>query len=138
YSSLFARYGVVGLAMASDIGIVLHTVVLAILLHTRRLVPLGGMPWGGLLKAIFAAGVAAVSSFGLSKLVYLDGSRWADVLNLALVTVSWLGAIAAGLWVTNSDLLDMLGRRRETAPDDLAVEGTETSDTAREERGTAP
>src|SRR6184192_2633072 len=48
YSALFARYGVVGLAMASDVGIVMHTIVLAALLHTRKVVPLGGLPWGGL------------------------------------------------------------------------------------------
>src|SRR5205085_1850342 len=115
YSALFARYGVVGLAMASDVGIVLHTVVLAALLHTRKVVPLGGLPWGGLGKALFAGGVAAVSGVGLAKLVYLDGTRLADLLNLLLVTLTWGGAVAAVLWVTNSDLLRML-RRREPPP----------------------
>lgn len=137
YSTLFARYGVVGLAMASDIGIVLHTLVLAALLHTRKVVPLGGLPWGGLGKALFAAGVAAVSGFGLAKLVFLDGTRTADVLNLLLVTLTWGAAVAATLWVTNSDLLRMLLRRRD-ATTEPPVEATETDAAGREERGTAP
>src|SRR5260221_12308701 len=36
YSALFARYGVVGLAMASDIGIVVHKLVLVGPLHTAQ------------------------------------------------------------------------------------------------------
>jgi putative peptidoglycan lipid II flippase len=136
YSALFARYGVVGLAMASDVGIVMHTIVLAALLHTRKVVPLGGLPWGGLAKAVFAGAVATVAGFGLAKLVYLDGTRVADLLNLLLVTLTWGAAVAAVLWVTNSDLLGMLLRRRTTA--ELPVEATETDDAGREERGTAP
>src|SRR3954465_1081351 len=64
YSMFFVRYGVVGLAIASDIGIVLHTLVLALLLSTRKVVPLGGLPWAGLLKAVFTAGIAALVGFG--------------------------------------------------------------------------
>src|SRR4051812_4817877 len=116
YSMFFARYGVTGLAIASDVGILLHTLVLAALLETRGLVPLRTLPWAGLAKALFVAGIAAVASFGLAKLVYLDGTRTADLLNLGVVTLTWAAAVAAGLWVTNSDLLRMLLRRREPPP----------------------
>ena len=145
YSALFARYGVVGLAMASDIGIVLHTLVLALLLSTRKVVPLTGLPWGGLMKAFFAAGVAAASGFGLAKIVYLDGTRLADALNLAVVTLTWAAAVAAGLWVTSSDLLTMPLRRREPATTPAAVipaaapaDAIEVDETDREDRGMAP
>lgn len=131
YSSLFARYGVAGLAIASDIGILLHTLVLAALLHARGLVRLTGLRWGELGKAIFAGTVAAVASFGASKFVYLDGTRWADLENLALVTLTWAVVVALVLWVTGSELLGMLWRR--IGPPDAAP-----ADAAREERGTAP
>lgn len=134
YSTLFERYGVVGLALASNAGIVLHTLAVAVLLHVRGLVSLGGFRWGGTAKVLFTTGIAAVSCYGVSKLVYLDGSRWADIENLALVTLTWAAAVAAGLWVTNSDLLAMLLRRREAAP----AATLEPEDDAREERGTAP
>src|SRR3954468_6853306 len=140
YSTLFARYGVTGLAIASDVGILLHTLVLAALLETRGLVPLRTLPWAGLAKALFVAGIAAVASFGLAKLVYLDGTRTADLLNLGVVTLTWAAAVAAGLWVTNSDLLRMLLRRRAPAveAEGPPVEATETDDGGREDRGTAP
>src|SRR3954465_8926566 len=64
YSALFARYGVFGLAIASDVGILLHTLVLAALLETRGLVPLRTLPCVGLLKAVFTAGIAALVGFG--------------------------------------------------------------------------
>ena len=131
YSSLFARYGVAGLAIASDVGILLHTLVLAALLHARGLVQLTGLRWGELGKAIFAGTVAAVASFGASKFVYLDGTRWADLENLALVTLTWAVVVALVLWVTGSELLGMLWRR--IGPPDAAP-----ADAAREERGTAP
>jgi putative peptidoglycan lipid II flippase len=138
YSTLFARYGVVGLAVASDVGIVLHTLVLAALLHGRGLVPLNGLRWGELAKALFAAALAAVASFGASKFVYLDGTRWADLLNVGMVTLTWGAAIAAVLWVTDSELLKMLLRRRAPAEGGPAAEGVEATDAGREERGTAP
>ncbi|HSE50055.1 MAG TPA: murein biosynthesis integral membrane protein MurJ [Terriglobales bacterium] len=131
YSALFARYGVAGLAIASDLGILLHTLVLAALLHARGLVLLTGLRWGELGKAIFAGTVAAVASFGASKFVYLDGTRWADLENLALVTLTWAAVVAVVLWVTGSELLGMLWRR--LGPPDPAP-----ADAAREERGTAP
>src|SRR4051812_47563962 len=149
YSMFFARYGVVGLAIASDIGIVLHTLVLALLLSTRKVVPLGGLPWAGLLKAVFTASIAALVGFGIAKTVYLDGSRVADLLNIAVVTLTWGAAVAAGLWVTNSDLLRMLLRRRAavpavaaaasaTATAEAAAEAIEGDETGREDRGMAP
>src|SRR5271157_4050088 len=61
YSALFHRFDVMGLVIASDIGIFMHTVALAVLLDRKKLVPLGDMPWLELLKslgtALFAAGV---------------------------------------------------------------------------------
>jgi len=149
YAELFARYGVVGLAVASNVGIVLHTLVLAVLLHARGLVPLAGLRWSDIGKTLFATAVAAVSCFAASKFVYLDGSRWAALENLALVTLTWAVVVVVVLWVTDSELLRTLWRRDEPPeeagvavavparpPDREGPAAAEHDD--REERGTAP
>ena len=104
YSALFRAYGVVGLAMASGIGIAAHTVTLAALLDRRGLVPAGAFAWGELGKALGTAAFAALVSYAVAGVVPLDGSRRADLMALALVSVTWAGAVAAGLWVTRSEL----------------------------------
>ncbi len=51
YRTLFHQYGVTGLAIASDAGIVMHTVVLAWLLDRRKMVMLRGLPWGEMMQS---------------------------------------------------------------------------------------
>jgi len=40
------------------------------------------------------------------------GSRTADLMQLALVSVTWLAAVAAGLWLLRSELPGDLRRRK--------------------------
>jgi putative peptidoglycan lipid II flippase len=116
YSILFHAYGVVGLAWASDIGIGVNLAALAWLLHRKKLVPLGGVRWGELGKAGLTAIVAGGISFAVAKAVPLSttgrGSRSADILQLALVSVTWAAAVAAGLWLLRSELPTDLRRRK--------------------------
>ena len=113
YYFMFQSHGVVGLAIASNIGIMANTVVTAILLHHKQLVPLGGFPWAQLGKAVGTALVAAAAGIAISRTVAWNGSRTADFEALGLVSLTWAAAVAAGLWASNSDLLQMLpGRRR--------------------------
>jgi len=116
YSILFHTFGVVGLAWASDIGIGLNLFALAWLLHYRKLVPLGEMRWGELGKAALTAIVAGGISFEVAKIVPLTGSghgsRAADLMQLALVTITWAAAVAAGLWLLGSQLPGDLRRRK--------------------------
>jgi putative peptidoglycan lipid II flippase len=51
YSLLFHRFGVVGLAFASDIGIGANLLALAFLLHYRRMVSLATLRWDELGKS---------------------------------------------------------------------------------------
>jgi len=119
YSSLFHTFGVVGLAWASDIGIGINLLALAGLLDYRKLVPLGGLRWGELGKSALTAIVAGAISFEVAKVVPLAtagrGSRGADLMQLALVSVTWAAATAAGLWLLRSELPHDLRRRRATA-----------------------
>jgi putative peptidoglycan lipid II flippase len=121
YSILFRKFGVVGLAWASDIGIGANLVALACLLHIRELVPLGTVRWREMGKAALTAVVAGAISFKVAKIIpeqmpaFGHGSRIADLVQIGLITVTWAAAVAAGLWLLRSDLPGDLRRRRRTA-----------------------
>ncbi len=116
YSLLFHSFGVIGLAWASDIGIGVNLLALAGLLHYKKLVPLGDLRWRELGKAVVVAVVAGAVSFEVGKIVPLattgHGSRMADLTQLALVSITWLAAVAAGLWLLRSELPGDLRRRK--------------------------
>lgn len=116
YSTLFHRFGVVGLAWSSDIGIGINLLALACLLHYRKLVSLAEMRWGELGKAVLVAIVAGAISFEVAKVVPFTisghGSRLADLMQLAMVSLTWAAAVAAGLWLLRSELPGDLRRRK--------------------------
>ncbi len=112
YSALQRVWGTVGLTIASDLGITVNTVATALLLHKRRLVPLADLPWGELTKAFVIAVGAAIPSYYVGRSIRLAGSRMADVEALVLIGITWAGATAAGLWLTRSQLLNDLQRRK--------------------------
>jgi putative peptidoglycan lipid II flippase len=116
YSMLFRAYGLVGLAFASNIGIGANLVVLAVLLHYRKLVSLAELRWGELGKAAVVAAVAGGISFEVAKIIPLatvsGGSRLTDLTQLALVSMTWAAAVAAGLWLLRSELPGDLRRRK--------------------------
>jgi putative peptidoglycan lipid II flippase len=121
YSLLFNRFGVIGLAWASDIGIGANLIALALLLHRKKFVTLGGMRWGELGKSALTALVAGGISFEVAKVVPVasssfasvsHGARLADLAQLSLVTLTWAAAVAAGLWLLRSDLPRALRRRK--------------------------
>ena len=119
YSFLFHAFGVVGLAWASDIGIGINLLALAGLLHQRGLVRLDEMRWKELGKAMLAAIIAGVISFEVAKAVPLGstgrGNRVADILQLALVSITWAAAAAGALWLLRSELPRDLRRRKAAA-----------------------
>jgi putative peptidoglycan lipid II flippase len=55
YSALYHAYGAMGLAIASDIGIALQTLAIALLLHRRRMVSLAGLDYRELARCLAAA-----------------------------------------------------------------------------------
>ena len=121
YSALFHRLGVTGLAIASDIGILMHTVVLAWLLDRRKLVMLGGVPWLEMMKALGTAILAAAVCFAVRQTVVVTGSREADLLSLAVISLAWLAAVALGLWLTKSNLPPELRRKRAPATPNITA-----------------
>jgi putative peptidoglycan lipid II flippase len=117
YSALYRTFSTPGLAIASDLGILANTLAVALLLHQRKLVPIGGLQWAEIAKAAITALVAGWLSYWVASGVVVQGSRVADFKSLALTTLTWAGAVAAGLWITRAQLLrDLLRRKRANAP----------------------
>jgi putative peptidoglycan lipid II flippase len=106
---------VTGLAIASDIGILMHTVVLAWLLHRKKMVLLSELPWLELTKALVTAVFAGAASYEVARSFSLRGGRGADVISLVAVSLTWLAAGALGLWITRSNLPRDLRRKKASA-----------------------
>lgn len=116
YSAMFHRFDYAGLAMASDLGILLHTVVMAWLLDRKRLVLLGGLPWKEVMKALGTAVIAGGLCYAVSLRLVALGSWRGDLLALALIGATWLAAITVGLRLTRSKLWGELRRSKQGAP----------------------
>jgi putative peptidoglycan lipid II flippase len=111
FAVMFRAWGIAGLAIASDVGIAAQTLVLAWLLARRGLVRAGELNWTELGKALLTAAAAAALGIFVARAAPLDGSHLADLKSLALVTTTWGAAVAAGLWLTRSELPRVLLRR---------------------------
>jgi putative peptidoglycan lipid II flippase len=115
YSLLFRTLSVTGLAIASDLGITANAIAIAALLHIRGMVSFAGLNWKELGKSAVIGVIAGGLSYQVGRIVSLNGSRRADLSVLALATLTWAAAVAAGLWLLRSDLPGDLRRKRSTA-----------------------
>jgi putative peptidoglycan lipid II flippase len=118
YWQLHLHFGVVGLAWASNLAILLQTGTLAVLAHRRQLVPLFGPPgqYAGLDRPeiIRAAAAALVSLAGVTLLLRLipqPQTYRGDIIGLALGGLTWAILAAATLHLTGSKLLSQLRSR---------------------------
>jgi putative peptidoglycan lipid II flippase len=133
YALLFRTLSITGLAIASDLGITANAIAIALLLHIRGMVPLGGMNWKELSKAALVGAVSGGVSYEVSRTLALDGSRRADLLALALGSLTWAAAVAAGLWLLRSKLPADLRRKPATTIPNLAEsQAAETMATGKE------
>jgi putative peptidoglycan lipid II flippase len=114
YSALYRAFSTVGLAMASDLGIVANTLAIAVLLDRRKLVRLHQFPLRELAKVTVTAVFAGILSFRIAQGMIRAESRARDLYALLLITCTWAAAVAAGLWLTSSQLPADLRRRRGT------------------------
>ncbi len=115
YFGLHRMFGLVGLAWASDLAILLQTVTLAVLLHRRYLVPLfgsaGGLDWSEVWKSMCAAGVSVAGAlFALRFLPHMR-SYEGDVLRIVVGGGVWAGLVVGTLRVLGSKLRLPMGRR---------------------------
>jgi len=133
YKLLFHTLSVTGLAIASDLGIAANAIVIAALLHIRGMVSFAGLNWKELGKSAVVGVVAGGLSYEVMRTIALDGSRRADLLALALGSVTWAAAVAAGLWVLRSELPGDLRMKRSSAfPGAAEAQAAETMATGKE------
>ncbi len=101
YAAFHLWYGAMGLSIASDIGIALQTVTIAVLLHRRRMVSLASLDFaemGRCLAAAVASGLAiwivftwvGGSTAHLVQSRALSHIRWIDLAELVAGSALWL------------------------------------------------
>ncbi len=114
YALLFHRIGVDGLAIASDIGILTHTLALAILLHRYRLVSLASLEFGEVSRALFAAclGYAAIAGSVSLRLIGTHTGYVPDLISITVGSLIWAGIALLTLKLTGSKLVGQLLRRK--------------------------
>jgi len=112
YAVLFHQMGVAGLAVASDVGMTLSTITLAVLLHRSRLVSLGGLEYRELGCAVLAAIVSFAGTAETVRLLHLARSHRSDWIAIAVGTAVW-GVLCLGvLRVSGSQLPQQILRRK--------------------------
>ena len=114
YSALYRAFSSRGLVIASDLGIAANCIGVALLLQKRGLVPLGGLEWKEIGKALLISVVSGFLAWKAIALISLNGSRGADVKALVLIGVVWTGVVVLGLWLTKSKLPGDLLRKKQT------------------------
>jgi putative peptidoglycan lipid II flippase len=101
YASLFHLQGVAGLAIASDVGISLQTLSLAVMLHQRQMVSLASLDYRELGRCLAAGAVAGAAVwlgiFGAGRIL-TGHSRWVDAGELIVGSALWV--LVAG-WLLN-------------------------------------
>jgi len=112
YWLLFNARGLTGLAIASDIGILIQTTALAILLHRKRLASLLHLEYPELARSLLAAIIAYIAAIGLVRTLPPATTHTGDILTIAAGTAAWAIAALIILVVARSKLPAQLLRRK--------------------------
>jgi putative peptidoglycan lipid II flippase len=111
YWELFHAYGGTGLVIASDIGILAQTLVLAAMLHYEGMVRLSGLGWAEIGKSLTAACVAGAVCAAILHVFRMEGGFRFDALVLAASTLAWLLVGWTALQMMGSSLPGEVRRR---------------------------
>ena len=97
YAALYRWHGAMGLAIASDLGVGLQTLSVAVLLHQRRMVSLASLDYREMGRCLVAAAVSgtgvALAVGGLGRVLSrttLAQTRWVDLAVLVAGTALWV------------------------------------------------
>jgi putative peptidoglycan lipid II flippase len=112
YWGLHARFGVIGLAWASNLAILVHTLTLAYLLHRRNMVRLSGLDGPELARALLAALVSWGGVMAFRHVLPLRETHGVDLMVLLAGGLLWGGLCFGVLTVTGAKLPGQLLRRR--------------------------
>ncbi len=111
YRVLFHSAGLTGLAIASDIGIVMQTLTLATLIQRKKLVSFSGLEFGEVARALLAALCSLVAASAVVRLLPIEKGHRGDVIVIAAATLAWAAAGALVLRLTGSRLLRQFAKR---------------------------
>jgi putative peptidoglycan lipid II flippase len=118
YWQLHQHFGVIGLAWASNLAILIQTGTLAVLAHRRSLVPLFGPagPYSGpdrpeITRAAVAAIISLAGATLILHLVPQPQTYRGDLIALTIGGLTWATLAAATLHLTGSKLLTQLRSR---------------------------
>jgi putative peptidoglycan lipid II flippase len=111
YAFLFHSLGLKGLTIASDIGIVIQTLTLALLLNRRKLVRLSGLELRELTGALLAAVISFAGAAAVVHLIPLGHGHIRTLLIITAATLVWAALCFATLHVTGSKLLNQIRSR---------------------------
>ena len=118
YAWLYRAFGAMGLAIASDLGIGMQTLTIAVLLHKRRMVSLAGLDYEELGRCLLAGtGSSAAVWTVFDWLLHTLGlkmpapSRWAELAVLVAGTALWALVADGILRMTGSALPRVLRKR---------------------------
>jgi putative peptidoglycan lipid II flippase len=111
YSVLFRSAGIVGLTVASNVGIVVQTLTLALLLNRAGLVRISALEFGELGRALVAACVGLAGAYLVAHRVAVPHSHVYDLVVIAGGTVVWGLLAAVVLRLTGSKLLQQITAR---------------------------
>jgi putative peptidoglycan lipid II flippase len=111
YALLFRSLGLKGLTIASDIGIVIQTLTLALLLNRRKLVRLSGLELRELSGALLAAVISFAGAAAVVRLIPLGHSNIRNLLIIVAATLVWAALCFASLHLTGSKLLNQIRSR---------------------------
>lgn len=122
YAVLFRLHGAMGLAMASDVGIALQTLSIAVLLHRRHMVSLASLDYAELGRCLVAAVTACLAAWltvkGVGALLthfhpahQPYSGRWMDLGMAVAGTAVWLPLLKMVLDKTGSALPRVALRR---------------------------
>ncbi len=111
YSVLFRSAGISGLTIASDIGILIQTLTLILLLNRKRLVPFSGLESDEIARALLAASVSFAGLYIVVHRFTLHRSHNLDLVLIAAGTIIWALLIVIVLRLTGSRLLQQITAR---------------------------
>jgi putative peptidoglycan lipid II flippase len=113
YAWLFHSMSVTGLAVASDIGMAISTVTLAVLLHKYRLVHIQGLEYAELGRSLLAAVLSYSAVAVCLGLIRPAKGHAGDAIAIAAGTIVWIAVCSGALLATGSALPRKLLRREK-------------------------
>ncbi len=112
YWGMNRRFGVIGLAWASNLAILAQTVMLATMAHHRRLVRLSGLDGPELLRSLLAAAISFVGVHFVVRLLPVPGGHWGALILLLAGGAAWALLAFLSLHLSGSSLPAQIRRRR--------------------------